>query len=52
MICVEGGKLPTHRACPDCLGFRGGPRSTEVFKEELEEVRLTALKISKCYIHV
>lgn len=37
MMCVPGGRLPTHRAWPDCLGFRGGPLSAEdVGKDELE----------------
>src|SRR5438034_823385 len=24
---VPGGRLPTQSACPDCLGFLGGPRN-------------------------
>lgn len=29
MTRVPEGRLPTHSACPDCFGFRGGPRGDD-----------------------
>lgn len=31
---VPGGRFPTQSACPDCLGFRGGPRGIELIGPE------------------
>lgn len=33
---VPGGRLPTQSAWPDCLGFLGGPRGTELLRLESE----------------
>lgn len=50
VICVPGGKFPTHKAWPDCLGLRGGPRSAEdVCREESELLRLMSVtSVSNC----
>ena len=44
-MCVAGGRFPTQRACPDCLGFLGGPLRTEVCREEFELLLLTAVQV-------
>lgn len=33
---VAEGRFPTHSACPDCFGFRGGPLGVEGILAELE----------------
>lgn len=33
---VFGGRFPTQRAKPDCLGFLGGPRGMEI-EEDADE---------------
>lgn len=38
---AAGGRLPTQRACPDCLGFRGGPRGSDgIAADIVSELRL------------
>lgn len=38
---AAGGRLPTQRACPDCFGFRGGPRGSDgIAAGVVSEVRL------------
>lgn len=48
-MLVDGGRLPTHRAWPDCRGFRGGPLRTDVCRDEFELVRLTAALLSSSF---
>lgn len=36
LTTVPDGRFPTHSACPDCLGFRGGPRGVEGMLPVLE----------------
>jgi hypothetical protein len=48
-MCVPGGRLPTHSACPDCFGFLGGPLSTDeeaALIDEFELLRVTSVQIS------
>ena len=35
-MIVPEGRFPTHRAYPDCFGFRGGPRGVEGILPVLE----------------
>ncbi len=50
-MCVALGRLPTQSAWPDCLGFRGGPLSADVCKDEFELVLLTAALVS-CFFEL
>lgn len=45
-MLVDGGRLPTQRACPDCRGFLGGPLSADVCNDEFELVLLMASSLS------
>lgn len=46
-MCVAGGRLPTQRAWPDCLGFRGGPLKIDFCKDEFELDLLTVRHVSR-----
>ena len=44
---VPGGKLPIHRACPDCFGFLGGPRGI-VLRSESDMCLVIPESVSVC----
>ena len=36
VMWAPAGRLPTQNACPDCLGFRGGPRGADGMAARVE----------------